>query len=243
MRYIVVLAAGLFSFWASLAQALPAVSEMCQLQSAAATPKKPSLALKMRKYPKEEQEKLTDARACIKSYAMQFPGGLDALTKFEPRALKANLDSLRAAFANPKDLPLDINNPLSVRMLYIRIGWDREQVLLFGSQLLVRALYQNGDYDSALSVIANLRKEYPITVKPLTWDEVQEHTYFSADTLRNMIASVEYLSKVRLPGQSKAAMAQVVDAYMTDRSNLHPLGVYAMNPDATMFRGYCGSSK
>lgn len=243
MRYVVFLAAGLVSLSASIAQALPAVSEMCKLQKAAAAPKDPSAVLKSRKLSKEQEEKLSDARACIKSYANQFPGGLDALREFDPKALKANLDSLRAAFANPKNLPLDIGNPRSVRMAYIRNGWDREQVLLFGSQLLIRAHYQNGDYDNALAVIADLRREYSITVQPVVWDEMEEATYFSADTLRNMIASVEYMAKVRRPGQSKAAMAQVVDAYMKDRSNLDPLGTLALNPDATMFRGYCGHSK
>lgn len=243
MRYIVFIAAGLVSFSASISQALPAVSEMCKLQKAAAAPKDPSAVLKSRKLSKEEEEKLTDARACVKSYAAQFPGGLEAFQEFDPKTLKANLDSLRAAFANPRKLPLDKNNPLSVRMALIRNGWDREQVLLFGTYLLIRAHYQNGDYDSALSVISDLRKEYPITVQPVVWDELQERTYFTADTLRNMIASVEYMAKVRLPGQSKAAMAQVVDAYMKDRSHLDPLGNFALNPDATMFRGYCGSSK
>lgn len=243
MRYVVFLAAGLVSLSASIAQALPAVSEMCKLQKAAAAPKEPSALLESRKLSKEEEEHLTDARACIKSYAHQFPGGLDALLEFDPKALKANLDSLRAAFANPRNLPLVKDNPLSVRMALIHIGWDREQVLLFGSYLLIRSHYQNGDYDNALAVIADLRKEYPITVQPVVWDELQQATYFSANTLRNMIASVEYMAKVRQPGQPKAAMAQVVDAYMKDRSHLDPLGNFALNPDATMFRGYCGSSK
>jgi len=226
-----------------MAQALPAVSEMCKLQKAAAVPKDPSAVLKSRKLSKEEEKRFSDARACVKTYANQFPGGLDALGKFDPKPLKANLDSLRAAFANPKNLPLDVDNPLSVRMAYIRNGWDREQVLLFGSQLLIRAYYQKGDYESALTVISDLRKEYPIVVRQVVWDEMEAATYFSADTLRNMIASLEYMAKVRLPGQSKAAMAQVVDAYIKDRLHLDPLGNFALNPDATMFRGYCGSSK
>lgn len=243
MRYIVFLAIGFVSLPASIALALPAVSEMCKLQEAAAVPKDPSVAFKSRKLSKTEEKNLLDARACIKSYAHQFPGGLNALQKFDPKELKDNLGSLRAAFANPKKLPLNTNDPLSVRMAFILDGWDREQVLLFGSSLLIRAHYQNGDYDKALAEITELRKEYPITVQPVVWDELQEHTYFSSDTLRNMIASVEYMAKVRRPGQSKAAMDRIVDAYMKDRSYLDPLGDFAMNPDATMFRGYCRSNK
>lgn len=243
MRYTVLSAMVLICLPASMAQALPAVSEMCNLQKAAAVPKDPSAVLKSRKLSKDEEKKLSNARACVQSYAHQFPGGLDALRKFDPKPLKANLDSLRAAFDNTRNLPFDADNPLSVRMAYIRNGWDREQVLLFGSQLLIRAHYQRGEYESALTAISELRKEYPIVVRQVVWDEMQEHTYFSADTLRNMIASVEYLARVRLPGQTKAAMAQVVDAYMKDRSNLDPLGSFALNPDATMFRGYCGSGK
>ena len=228
---------------ASSVYAMPTVQEMCKLQNLATTPLDPAKVLKAIPLTGADKAKLSNARACIKSYGQQYPGDLDALMKDEPSLLKANLVDLRAAFAKPQNISFDPNNPLSVRMLHIKRGWDKEQVILFGSFFWLRAEFLRGDYEAVVEIVSQLRKEYDISVKQIVWDELQERTYFSSDTLRNMIVSIEYLSKVRIPGISKKTMENVVASYMNDRNFLMPLGNFSLNPDSGMFKGFCKEAK
>lgn len=242
----------------NIAYALEPVKELCRLQSKASVTKPPGPGdlLKMREMSKAEEEAILKKRACLQSYAQQFPGGLEKMMASTYADIKANLvdlrtafpprtaNELRAAYSSPRTTTSAMGEADTFRRLLVNHGWDREQVLLWGSLFMIRAAYREGDYDAALVESEKVRNEFGLKAEKLQfWDELQEHTYFSPQALRNMIVAVEFLAKVRKPGSERKEMEGVVAEYMRDREALIPFANFVGNPDSVMFRGLCGNKK
>lgn len=224
----------------------PNLKVMCQIQRKATLGElsEPSAFLKTRTLSSEQEGQLSNQRACIKSYAHQFPGGLDEMLKASSLDLKKNLQQLRTEFGNSAySRNVSGDRADRVRAAYIKGGWDPKQVILFGSVLMIRSAYREGDFDVVLSESAKVRKEFSLKAEKLEfWDEMQEHTYFSPEALGNMIISIEYLAKVRKPGISREVMQNTITDYMRNRDALMPFAKFVGNPDAFMFQGICGKS-
>ncbi|MEJ7804546.1 MAG: hypothetical protein WKG03_01305 [Telluria sp.] len=221
-------------------QAAPSVEAMCEIHQRASAnePLAPEAVLKKRALTPTVEERLSHQRACVKSYAHQFPGGLETMMEASPADFKQNLQALRAAFDQPGSAATDGN--ADVRARYIKGGWSRKQVLLWGSAFMIRLAYRAGDYDGVIAEAAKARKEFNLKPAKLDyWDAMEEHTYFSPEALGNMIISLEYQAKVRRPGTSKADMKSIAADYMRDRDALMPLARFVNNPDAVVFRGIC----
>jgi hypothetical protein len=225
---------------ASGVQATPSIEAMCEIhqRASASEPPAPEAVLKKRELKSSVEERLSRQRACIKSYAHQFPGGLETMLEASPADFKKNLRALRAAFDQPGSAVADGN--ADVRARYIKDGWSRKQVLLWGSAFMIRLAYRAGDYEDVIAEAAKARKEFELKPAKLDyWDDLEERTYFSPEALGNMIISLEYQAKVRKPGTSREAMKSIAADYMRDREALMPLASFVNNPDAVVFRGIC----
>jgi hypothetical protein len=225
-------------------QASPSIKAMCDIHQRASVsaPPAPEAVLKKRVLLSSVEERLSHQRACVKSYAHQFPGGLETMLEASPADFKENLQALRAAFDHPGSSAADDNAVARAR--YIKNGWSRKQVLLWGSAFMIRLAYRAGDYDDVIAEAAKARAEFGLKPAKLDyWDELDEHTYFSPEALGNMIISLEYQARARKPGTSKAVMHSIAADYMRDREALMPLASFVNNPDATVFHGICRSKR
>jgi hypothetical protein len=105
--------------------------------------------------------------------------------------------------------------------LKIQAGWNREQVLLFGNFMLIRALNIETQYDQALAEVARIRKEFGLKIVPPTsWDRAQQATYFSSQALRNIIVAMEYKAKGSLVPPSGPERDELVKSYLADEPAL-----------------------
>lgn len=227
------------------AQAAPSVESMCEIHKRAqdSEPAAPEAMLKQRALSRAEKERLSNERACVKSYAHQFPGGLDTMLKATVTDFKQNLHALRTAFDRP-GARASVDDEGKARARYIEEGWSRKQVLLWGSVFMIRRAYRDGDYDAVIEEVGKARKEFGLKPAMLgSWDGMQDSTYFSPEALGNMIISLEYQARVRKPGTSKVAMKSIAADYMRDREALLPMASYVNNPDAVMFRGICRGTR
>ena len=165
------------------------------------------------KLSKPELEQLTEKRACIKSYGL--PGGAENLSNLtSAEILKDNqrlqnlfdiyaalerkgvkdpdviIKSLKSRFA-------DLSTEDFGRMLHIA-AWDRSQVSLYGDWLYLKKLREEGQFSKAVSVASDAVKKYNLRFQDAPQTEADEHTYFSAPALGNMLLLELLSSRSRL---------------------------------------------
>lgn len=217
--------------------------DMCAIYAKSAVIVEPDKALKMRELSKEAKEVAHTKWACVQSYGQQFPGGLDAMKAAKIEDLQSNLKVLRTYFdkrARFVAIPDGDSKDDRVRKIHIEDGWDREQVILWGTYFLLRQAYSDANYDLVLIETEKIRKEFGLKVARLEyWDKVQGATYFSPQALRNMIVGLEYATRAKKPGNTRKDAARLAQMYMADRDAIAPLAAYGNNPDAVVLRAVC----
>lgn len=192
-------------------------------------------------------KKLTDTeitlierqRACLKGYS--YPGGEEALLKATPAELKADLVHLQWLFdSHPQFGALSKNDQL--RALRIEMGWNREQVLLWGNFFYLRQLSNDEQYETVIQEAERIRKDFGLTVQPLkVWDAADANTYFSPQTLRNMISALEYDAKGHVMPKSGSQRDALVKEYLIDEAALRPTMEFTGNPGESVLGPICTS--
>jgi hypothetical protein len=168
----------------------------------------PTSAVGVKSVTAQEADRLTDQRACIKSYGL--PGGAENLAKLSSTELnndKKRVQRLFDEFSEAKKLGGDGNQVLSrlraklpdlnerdlIRLLQIEKGWDRAQVTLYGEWLYFRALRQESRLDVLAREASRIARDNKLSYTRVTLSKnpdgelLEEHTYFSREALGNLI--------------------------------------------------------
>jgi len=215
----------------------------------------------------KESEAATTERACVKSYGIGYPGGVEGLTQGSASEMKADLNGLTTLLFTAKDrsisagqwdaLALEImaqkgadnqtlnkRNRETIRIKYIQDGMDREQMLLWGHHLYLRKLYQEGSYQKLMQEAMSLRGQFPMEVAAHRWDDYERHTYFTEQSLKNMIAILEFRARAQL-AKGDAKRGKIL---LEEFIKLRPLLVPAFessggDPTAEIRAPYCAAKK
>jgi hypothetical protein len=183
-------------------------------------------------------------RACLKSYSSGFPGGEGAFLKANSQSLRSDLDHLQSLFKEVKaseKLPSN-NDPDEVRRLHILLGWDREQVLLWGNFFYIRRLAEEGNYSAVVAEVARVRRTFGLEVHPLkTWDQLEEVTYFSKQSLKNMITILEFEARVKVIAPDDIARTTLAESFISNRDALKPFFGITGDPTREIVEPYCKS--
>lgn len=228
-----------FTPWATSA----AEPDVCAFQRTArnSPPPDPEKVLPMRELSPGDDAVFTE-RACAKTYAYQIVGApdLDLLMAASTADIRKNLDALRSAFDGKQVVRTEADRH---RDHFIRKGWQREQVILWGSYLLLRKAYQEGDLALVRSEADKLRGEFDMQATNVReWDKAQNATYYSSPVLKNMIIGLDYAARIRKPGLTAAAIKQIRISYLKDRPAIQPFSHFAFSPDKVMFASLCGEN-
>jgi hypothetical protein len=192
----------------------------------------------------DEQVKGQFERACRKTYSSGFPGGDEAFLHANSQSLRMDLDHVKALFklpssaldprANSKD------DPDHLRKLHISLGWDREQVLLWGDYFYIRRLFEENKIEEMQAEIDKIRNTFGLVIVPLDhWDILEQKTYYSKQALKNIIATFEYRAQIRLHSEDPDATAKLAVSYMHDRRALRPFFDVTGDPTAEILSDYC----
>jgi hypothetical protein len=177
-------------------------------------------------------------RACYRGYS--YPGGEDALTKASSSEIRTDLQHLQDLFDKTPDDTKGLSQNDQKRIAKIKAGWDREQVLLWGNAVLMRKLSKEGQWGQISIETARVRKEFGLSIVPLTsWDRAQQATYFSSQTLRNIISAWEYGAKGNLTPQSGPERDALVKAYLADEPALAPTMIFHHSAAREVLKPVC----
>jgi hypothetical protein len=142
-------------------------------------------------------------RVCIKSFPWPW-GGFDQkkYMGFKARQMKElrdHLDSITARYqAGDPSLEKDLlDRPAHEREHYrnLKTGHDIEQIRLFCDLLHVRFLRREFRNDEVVRYLARQRIKYDVTARFVRIDDLDKSTYFSRQTLRNMIVAEELAAR------------------------------------------------
>ncbi len=195
----------------------------------------------------DEKVKGMFTRACLKSYSAGFPGGEDAFLKADSDSIRKDLKLVTGLFDQYKggqkfaEVKTD---PNYLRKEHIELGWDRNQVLLWGNFFYMLRLYKEGQYEKVLSMADEIKRTYGLTVKPLaSWDDLEEKTYYSKQSLKNIIALIVYRAHAQLDTDDSAAQISLAKSFIADRDALRPfLDTYG-DPTTEILGPYCDQVK
>jgi hypothetical protein len=217
-------------------------AQMCAFYKKSSQKVEPGAGLKVRELSEAEKKKIQRERACVQTYAAQFPGGLDEMQNASLDDLKRNLDLLERWLKGHRPSSgknKDARQADEFRSILVE-KWDREQPILWGTAFYMRRAYSEGEWEAVLAAASKVRQEFGLKTEPLaSWDSAEENTYFSKTTLRNMIVGMEYSAKVRKPGNNRSTIQAIAKQYMGDRESIYPISAYAFNPDETVFKPLC----
>jgi len=102
-------------------------------------------------------------------------------------------------------------------------GWDKTQVLLWGNWFYIRTLNHEEQYAKALQEIDRVRSSFGLELVPLhTWDKAEDATYFSPQTLRNMILILEYRAKAAVYAHDQLSVTNNAKDFLLHRYELSP---------------------
>jgi len=180
-------------------------------------------------------------RACIKSYSAGFPGGEEAFTQASAAEIKQDLLHVQKLFDNKqRSTTTTLSHDDELRVLHIELGWSREQVLLFGNWAYLQRLRKEGDFATILEEVSSLRRSFDLSVVPLqSWDKAQNKTYFSPQTLKNMIVAFEYSAKGNTTAESGPDREALVKAYLVDAKAFTPTMKFTGNPGKWVLGPVC----
>jgi hypothetical protein len=85
-----------------------------------------------------------------------------------------------------------------------------------------------------------IRDEFGLTVVPLkAWDTAEGNTYFSPQTLRNMIAALEYTAKGSLAPSSGPERSSLIQAFLKDQAAFAPTISFTGDPAEAILSPAC----
>src|ERR1700722_10897036 len=214
-----------------------ACKKLLDSQSSDAGQKPPALTLS----PTDVSNKTLE-RACLKSYGSGFPGGEEAFLKADSYSLRKDLDHLEKLFQSegPKTSLPSGKDPDYSRKAHILVGWDRDQVLLWGNFFYIRRLSDESKFREVVTEAARVRRTLGLDVHPLKhWDNLEGATYFSKQSLRNMIVILEYQARSRTLGNDEASRAKLAEEFIANRDALKPFFDFAGDPTKENLDPYC----
>ena len=195
----------------------------------------------------DEQVKIEMTRACLKSYSSGFPGGEEAFLKADSKSLRKDLDNVEELFKQYKGgakFAGDKSDSQHTRKLHIELGWDREQVLLWGNYFYIFCLYREGNYERVVSEVERVRKTFGLSVRPLTsWDDQEQLTYYSRQSLRNLIALIDYRAQNRMDADDSDLQIKLAKDFIAARPAFLPFLKEDNDPTAEIIRPVCGGQK
>jgi hypothetical protein len=196
-----------------------------------------------------EKERLKRERVCIGSYS--FPGGEKAFMSASSASIKADKMHLEALFAYYDKLPAsakqllaqtpdkgpgqtlsfhnfmrevaDISTNDWIRLVVISQGVDREQMRLLGQFMYMQALRREGHYQRCALIFDEMMRSGKLSLKPHNLDWMEQHTYLTAQSLRNLIAAEGFAAKASLPSAGLSNDAELVAGFLDSQSALLPI--------------------
>jgi hypothetical protein len=186
-------------------------------------------------------ESIRMTRACLKGYA--YPGGEEALLKASSSEIRDDVVHLKELFDKRSELKIStLPENDKLRVVKMELGWNREQVLLWGNWAYMRQLDSEEKFEAVLKEAERIRGEFGLNVVPLKhWDAADQNTYFSPQTLRNMIAAFEYSAKGHLTAESGPERTALVKAYLVDQPALAPTMTFTGNPGDSVLAPVCST--
>ena len=199
------------------------------------------------KRPQSDLSNTTLERACLKSYSSGFPGGEEAFLKADSYSLRKDLDHLQILFKSVEgggkpSLPSTKDRDYD-RKIHILVGWDRDQVLLWGNFFYIRRLFAEEKFKEVVAEAGRVRKTLGLDVHSLkNWDQLEGATYFSKQSLRNMIVILEYQALSRTIGSDEVSRTKLAEDFIANRDALKPYFDFTGDPTKEILEPYCRTS-
>lgn len=188
-------------------------------------------------------------RVCLEAYG--YPAGGEEFAQASAAAIKADKDHFQTLFADYDSLPDSAKRLLSEtpddgdgrlrsfrafrlgvkdvsaddwkRLVRISQGQDREQALLFGQFMYVKALRNEGDDKRCALIYDEMRRSHKLELKPHRLDRAEQSTYLTSQALRNLIAAEGLAAKASLPSAGLKSDAELAAILLDSLGALSPI--------------------
>ncbi len=101
------------------------------------------------------------------------------------------------------------------------LGLDVDLVYLYGWQLYLGALLTEGEFASAYKTATNLINKHNLKVSYKELDAMEEVSYFSMETLSNIIVAARYIADGAMDPEDLATARQSLDNFLKEKRNLN----------------------
>lgn len=151
------------------------------------------------------------SRSCIKSYPWPNGKSFETVTSArEMKTIKENVADLAKAYLRTHAIispEVDMQRAIIAHSVHSP-DWLR-QTLLYGETLHVLLLAREGRHADVIKEVARLRVSKSVKARQTTYDEGDEHTYFSAESLGNILVQLEYTARGNTAKSRRDALAAI----------------------------------
>ncbi len=150
---------------------------------------------------KDQMYKAAEKRVCVKSYP--WPKGVFLINRHDDehddKAITANemeqlANSISYALDKSDYSKLDAKSNKSLK-LHVDAGADHGQIKRYGAFMHLKKLYDEARYEDLLKAADSYIKQFDIEVRQTNWDNMEDLTYFTKESLANFIVLYKYKAK------------------------------------------------
>jgi len=116
---------------------------------------------------------------------------------------------------------------------------DLNQLSLYADFLYGRIMVSHGEWQRAADCVAEAKRAFALQVRPVTFDEMDEHTYFSKEALGNMLLIQDFQARAHLIPNTLSDRAALIPNFIDERPALLSYYEIAGDPEkdlAHLFR-------
>jgi hypothetical protein len=102
---------------------------------------------------------------------------------------------------------------------------------------------EESKFEKVVTEVARVRRTFGLDVRPLEkWDQLESATYFSEQSLRNMITILEYQARSKTIKADEPSRAELAEHFIADRDALKPFFDFTGDPTKEILETYCRTS-
>jgi len=115
-------------------------------------------------------------------------------------------------------------------------GLDLDQLSLYADFLYGRIMASHGEWQRVADCVAEAKTAFALQVRPVTFDEMDEHTYFSKEALGNMLSIQDFEARAHLIPNTLSDRAALISKFLDERPALLSYYEIAGDPEKQLGR-------
>jgi|SRR5919108_2473979 hypothetical protein len=188
-----------------------------------------------------EFEAVAQERSCIKSYLGPAIDSFPSMTSNQMKNIRDHTNTLIQEYVRD---PAPLFNKVASNKLpledilvvyHLTKGKNLDLFRLYGDLLYLKLLLKEQNFAEAHSRVQELRRTYNLTVAPSILDTGDEHTYFSKQTLHNLILLQGYSAQAQLKPEDFVSGSHILENFLKDRPSFASVFVFQEDPSEKMF--------